>query len=159
MWVYLCTIALRGFPLDMSGLCFKKHPIHKYFSYITLNLWGQPLACFPTPFMLTFMRSSSSQCPFSGFSLYDYFTDSDCLLYSLQTLTELAKIIQQSWLHESEARLTALRIKKSLANLREMKKEKKQPEQSWSITATHTHLHTSLCCRFYCVQIYLKLAR
>ena len=50
----------------------------------------------------------------------------------MQTLTGLAKIIQQCWLHEAEARLTALRIKKSLANLLESTKEKKESEKKES---------------------------
>lgn len=42
----------------------------------------------------------------------------------------LAKIIHQCWLHEAEARLTSLRIKKSLANLQELRKESKEQEQT-----------------------------
>lgn len=41
----------------------------------------------------------------------------------------LSKIIRQCWLHEAEARLTSLRIKKNLANLQELLKNDKEQEQ------------------------------
>ena len=41
----------------------------------------------------------------------------------------MSKIIQQCWLHSSEARLTALRVKKNLANLTLSKNEKQSKEE------------------------------
>lgn len=47
-----------------------------------------------------------------------------------EAMAGLAKIIRQCWLHEPEARLTSLRIKKSLANVQELQKDVKEEEQS-----------------------------
>ena len=47
----------------------------------------------------------------------------------LQVFRGISKIIQQCWLHRSEARLTALRVKKNIGNLMTIKTEKKE-EQS-----------------------------
>ena len=49
-----------------------------------------------------------------------------------QVMVGLSRIIQQCWLHEAQARLTSLRIKKSLANLRELLRDTKEPGQPWS---------------------------
>ncbi len=43
-----------------------------------------------------------------------------------QVFHGLSKIIQQCWLHRSEARLSALRVKKNIGNLVAMKTEKKE---------------------------------
>ena len=48
------------------------------------------------------------------------------LFLSPQVFHGMSKIIQQCWLHSSEARLTALRVKKSIANLNSTKSEKKE---------------------------------
>lgn len=44
--------------------------------------------------------------------------------HSLQTFHSLSRIIQQCWVHESEARLSSLRVKKNLANLQATKTDK-----------------------------------
>jgi TGF-beta receptor type-1 len=46
-----------------------------------------------------------------------------------EVMAGLSRIIQQCWLHEAQARLTSLRIKKSLANLREFFRDTKEPGQ------------------------------
>ena len=49
-----------------------------------------------------------------------------------QVFHGMSKIIQQCWVHSGEARLTALRVKKNLANLMVSKSEKQsKEEQSW----------------------------
>ena len=46
-----------------------------------------------------------------------------------QVFRGMSKIIQQCWLHSGEARLTALRVKKNLANLKVSKSEKQSKEE------------------------------
>ena len=48
---------------------------------------------------------------------------------NFQVFRGMSKIIQQCWLHSSEARLTALRVKKNLANLALSKSEKQSKEE------------------------------
>ena len=46
-----------------------------------------------------------------------FFFYSSSLSFASQVFAELSQIIEQCWHHNGEARLTALRVKKSLSNI------------------------------------------
>ena len=56
-------------------------------------------------------------------------TNNKISLSFYQVFRGISKIIQQCWLQSSEARLTALRVKKSLANLQSSIMEKTKKEE------------------------------